>query len=52
MSSKEFVYRNGLKETLHNRTELKINQTVMNIFELISFEKDTHITLSIKSNSG
>lgn len=44
--------KKALKTTLHNQPELKINHTVMGIFELISFEKDAQITLSIKPNSG
>ena len=44
--------KKALQSTLYSQPELKINQTVMEIFELISFEQNVQITLSIKPNSG
>ncbi len=44
--------KNALKTTLHNQPELEINQTVMDIFRLVSFEKSRQITLSIKPDAG
>jgi hypothetical protein len=44
--------KKALKSSLYNQRELEINQTVMDIFELISFEKNAQITVSIKPNSG
>lgn len=46
-SKKKFLQTN-----LYNQPKLKTGQTVMDIFELISFEKNIQMTLSIKPGAG